>query len=640
MTTNNESTHPVVYLSSLILFVFTQITGAYVLYALGLGTNFITFISILSLTFFVNIKCIKKRKEAVKGFLVSCLMFFSSLGISSLFKDFSYDGRNYQSEAIYQIHFGWNPLLERITPDKWDSSYSIWLNTLSKFQWILAELPLDLGFGLNSTKYLNLIACCILFLTGLTVGKEFNLRKHLNLMLSFCFMLCPPVLAQIYSGYKDALPIALTISAISMCMIVIVRKDLNSPYFKLFCLISVLAVSSKLSQLIFIFLMVLALIVMFYKKLKGKKPLTFFGFSLCFSLILFNFNPYLVNLFHFGNPTYPMSTSNWVLNERTEQANILSNSVRKNLQQEIYEGNTPQALKPIPVVLRNFASPFLKTNDYIPGDTLRNSVKQPTQIGVNEFIHSAYADIRVGGYGPLFFLIFVLLLVGLLQIKSLGKFLLLASPVILGVALTPYGWWTRYSGAGWAIVLIGILILLINSRNKFFMYVPMILIILQGSLTVLIGAAMNSNSKESQSLNDSRNALGSVVVLDLTFPGERFLQFEKGSKFVFDRIESDFYFNHVDKKLTNTDRKIYGACYPGLLQNDEVNEQNDMVISRDYADRLKDAANKTDRSAQLFNTGEVFLISRDNCDFQKLGLLELLQTPKGLNNVSIFQMSG
>jgi len=110
---------------------------------------------------FVNFY-LKKVKVLFIQTTFCVFVFYLSTYLASTFKDLSWDGRQYHSEAITQMYLGWNPFTETISPEIWDTTFAIWLNTLPKFPWILEFFSFLIFYDIEKVKYLSFLCIFIL----------------------------------------------------------------------------------------------------------------------------------------------------------------------------------------------------------------------------------------------------------------------------------------------------------------------------------------------------------------------------------------------------------------------------------------------------------------------------------------------
>ena len=247
-----STTTAVDLLFSTIFIIFINAVFSTALYAVGLKT---TFFSTLLLATFLYTYFSKFKKPnsffQINSFsiILSYVLISISALVASSFEDFSWDGRQYQSEAVLQIHLGLNPVTEVVLPNKWDVSWALWINSLSKVQWILREIPLDFGLNMNATNYLNFVALILLALAGVALGRSLSLTKFQSWLVGLVSASSIPVILQVSTGYADALPVTF-MSIFCIASVALIKSKVKNHFDKILILLAILLVSTKLSQVI------------------------------------------------------------------------------------------------------------------------------------------------------------------------------------------------------------------------------------------------------------------------------------------------------------------------------------------------------------------------------------------------------
>jgi hypothetical protein len=298
-----------------------------------------------------------------------------------------------------------------------------------------------------------------------------------------------------------------------------------------------------------------------------------------------------------------MSETNFLKIVGLGKQNIIENTPKMNLQESIYYSQTPYNLRADFPPIQFLESIFSKTAHV--SDKIPSQFKIPGSFSRQELEYFSNPDARVGGFGPLFGLVLISLIIGVLlsRTKVSREYKFIAFGVTLATFLTPYPWWARYVGFFYSIVIVLVMLLITNRIHvsRLIGFFAATLLVAQ-SLLLTYGHFQKEVSYqrpiyESSRVSDSRT---NIELREQSFSGYRY-DWSQREKFVYQNIELDFFLNHIAPHLKSAELEIVSSCYlkdgatsnwlPSLLRKGSENE--------------------------FFNTSGVLKLS-DLCDFASL----------------------
>lgn len=393
------------------------------------------------------------RKDAAPP-LAGLLVLAGLLYASSWFMDLSWDGLGYHQRAVIAILKGVS-FLSTAEPVG-----DLWVDNYAKATWFYGATLIS-WFGrteFGASYHFVLAAAALFYMYGFCreVGRG-RVLSSIVVIIAFCN---PVTLAQWFTYYNDAalgsLGILLIFSAI-----LVAREDRRLDRV-VFVASAVLAVNVKASGIILVgaAFLYLGLAVLWQSQSfltslrKIGLPLTLF----CgLGIGVLGYSPYIQNLSQGRHIFYPLMGVN--------SADIMT----ENSPHGFPEKNRFHAL---------FLSVFSKSEDLLAAVSEEvPTLKIPGRVSVNEITEFWRTDLRIGGFGPLYSLVFVL---GLLSFLALRLDWRVAGPltfmVVVGVAVNPYAWWARYSPILWIFPLIP-LITMRGARFRMGTLVPALLVL-------------------------------------------------------------------------------------------------------------------------------------------------------------------
>ncbi|MBD0378919.1 hypothetical protein [Paenibacillus sedimenti] len=421
-----------------------------------------------------------------------CVILLLAVWGSGLIYDTSFDGQGYHQLAAFSIHNGWNPIYE---PEFHDS---LWVNHYPKGIWVLAAAIYTLTGHLESGKAVNLIVMiasfCATFGTLLKCWSLYEpqvqerkqimpvfLRPLMALLLAVCAACNPVTLVQLLTNYNDGAIASLLLTLISACICYAVSHDRKA--LSLAAIAVVILVNIKFTAIAYAGLictwLVVALIVLELRKdgangwslgkrlfHSWKRPpvlraiLVLMGSALV-GLVVFGWNPYVVNAMNYGHPFYPLTGKNAI---------------------DIMTLNSPHNFigeNRLKTFLLSYTS---KTVDAITPMDATRAMLWP--IPWEDFQH-VNVDTRVAGFGPLspWILIgsaFTWVLVCIFRPRTAAFSTLLILALLTTVFINPEPWWARYVPQLWLVPLL-VAMAGMWSQRRFVQGIALLLFIIMGT---------------------------------------------------------------------------------------------------------------------------------------------------------------
>lgn len=397
---------------------------------------------------------------AVRTALLTALgaLFWLAIYIAGLFYDVSWDGQTYHQEAIIQLCEGWNPFREHLTLERLPEPFNIrsinhYARGAETIQASLYKVTGNIEHGKAFNLLLMVASLCLCF------GGLLKLREVPVLMalaIGLLVGLNPVSVYQCLGYYVDGQLASLVLSLLAIGLVICVSQDSLAPTVwaaTIVLLINVKSTGVAYSGLITLGLMIcLAARKMWSRTVRLARLSAMTGaFGFCFV----GFSPYVTNAHDHGHPFFPLAG-------------------KDPLTAEIMPLNTPINWTGFNRFEMLFHSVFSRTEDAYYAHVKKVShLKNPFSVNRDEYEGAfAYADIRVGGWGPLFgaavipaavILLMALSLKPRIGLIGLGVMLL----IFLTAVVNPAMWWARLAPQLWAIPLVGVVLACFPARRLF-----------------------------------------------------------------------------------------------------------------------------------------------------------------------------
>ena len=364
--------------------------------------------------------------------LVGCLF------LASLFFDISWDGQTYHQESIIQLSNGWNPVFSDLS---WgdphiERSLFLWVNHYPKAAEIAAATIYKTTSSIESGKAVNLLLLCASFyLTFSALCDAVRLSLSSILLLAACAAFNPVVLYQSLSFYVDAQLASVLLCLAALLYLFYLRPV--RPIGILLILIGCYLINLKFTGLIYLIIVGVGVIIiaLMDNKISLARQYLKIGFAtVLMGLLVFGCHPYITNFRDHGHPIFPLMGNGKVDIMTTvgprEFDNSNVNRVNKLLQSLASKSTVGKAIQ----------------------------AKIPFQVKEGELTAFYNADVRLGGFGPLFSGI-LLLFIGLLIYWAVSRqgnrnFYVITLLVFTSVLANPGAWWARYVPQLWLMPVI------------------------------------------------------------------------------------------------------------------------------------------------------------------------------------------
>ena len=364
-------------------------------------------------------KKVFKLQESIISILC-CLFFF---WISSYIYDFTWDGQAYHQLSILMFSEGWNPYWDA---EEINTYYDdIWVYGYPKAFWIFSTAIYEITHNILIGKSYNLILAVSTFLLCLETFKIY-LQSHKIFILSISLLTTfnPVVICQLFTYYIDSTLYLLMIDMLMISFLWVKRKD----KFFLFVLsvVIILMCNTKFTGAVYAVIIGLTLLVIFYYYYFPllKKIFNTLLLSGIVGIFVIGYNPYITNFIRHGNIGWPIMGDNKI--------DIV----------------TPQGPKDL-VSENRIKKLFISNNSFAHNDNGSTPVlKLPGQISKYEYLVYSAPDVRIGGFGPLYNIIFlytIIMMCIILFNKSIrGKEKMLVVGLVISLLSNPECWWARY----------------------------------------------------------------------------------------------------------------------------------------------------------------------------------------------------
>lgn len=392
----------------------------------------------------------KRVVPPLVGLLVLALLLY----VSTLSLDFSWDGLAYHQRAVIALLKGADFLSVA------EPTGDLWVDNYAKATWFYgATLVSWFGFPEVGASYhfvLGGAAASYLYFFCRWAGRG----RILALLLAAIAFLNPVFIAQWFTYYSDAALGAFGI-LLFLATVLVVRE--NRLVDRVIFLVSaVLVVNVKASGVIlagaaFLYFGIAILVQTRSPLIAIKKVGAPFAAFLVLAVGVLGYSPYIQNLTHGRHIFYPLMGEN--------SADIMT-------------ANSPYGFMQKNRINTLFLSVFSRSEDLLAATSTKTpTLKVPGRIYKGEIEEFWRVDVRIGGFGPLYSLAFILGLMSFLVLRLDWKVAGgLTFMVIVAVAVNPYSWWARYSPILWLFPIIP-LIGMRGARFKLALLAPVLLVL-------------------------------------------------------------------------------------------------------------------------------------------------------------------
>ncbi len=428
------------------------------------------------------------RTWLAAGLLALLLVFAASTLLSTYLLDISWDGRDYHQKAIYRLAQGWNPLQTTLEPQQ--VYYNVWLNHYPKGAWIGAAWFYRLTGEIESGKALNLIAIAAVFCLALAYFLELGRwRTWESALLALLLAGNPVALTQAFNFYLDGQVSSFFLITGLLLLLCLRQARLGrAGATALVALAASLVVGLNLKFTAAAYLGIACLLLLLpglVRRGSLRRQVPIWAALVIGGLLggLFaGYNPYLTNWTRYGHPFYPTFGEN-----DYNLAYVISNQMPERFMQQ-------SALRKLLVSV--FSS---SQNDH---QRLAGPFKPPFRVSLAEVRIFRAADVRIGGWGPLFGTLLLLVLPGLFLVYRERSRPAQASLALLAVVSAtllpnPEAWWARYAPQLWLGAAVPLAALLACRGRAARLYAWLCLALALANLALVGAGAWGASLRES-----------------------------------------------------------------------------------------------------------------------------------------------
>ncbi len=369
----------------------------------------------------------------VRGIARTLLLALALLGLAaaalagaSRFHDVSWDGQVYHQPAVLALAGGWNPLWDGPLPLD-DRPDNLWINHYPKAAWVMQAILFQATGSLEATKGIQLL---VLLAAALVVFAALGQSRRAALAAAVVAA-NPVALVQAFSFYVDGMSASLMTAFIAASWLWLRRPGLAPALAAAGSL--VLLVNLKFTGLVYGGVLVAGLALGAWRWWPGRWRgfAALGGTALVAGALGLGFDPYVTNTLSRGHPFHPVAGPGAV------------DFLRIQLAPGFHDHSRPVRLA---VGLLARAS----------NDNHAPVVKPPFTIDRRELAALPEADLRLGGFGPLFSGVLLVGLMVMLARRTLGlplpEVLPAGAALLLATAFcNPALWWARYVPQLWLL---------------------------------------------------------------------------------------------------------------------------------------------------------------------------------------------
>ena len=366
---------------------------------------------------------------------IMLIFFLVSIFVSGSVFGLSYDGQAYHQEAVILLKHGWNPFFTTLV-DEATANLERWLNHYPKGNWIIAASIYKLTNNIECGKALSIFSCFIGFSFVLLGCYKLKINFYLKLLISALFALNPVFLYESLSYYLDGILASLLVSLAFISFRIVTQRE--KILFWPFLFVSIILINIKLTAVVFFGVLTFAFFL--YLLISGQLKLSFWFAKLTIASVLIGilfvgFNPYITNFLAKGHPLYPAMGED------------AYNYVDRNIPENYWSLKPPTRL---------LASIFSESS-LAKGKGEFGVLKLPITISQSELESFRQTSVKVGGFGPLFGLAFLLSVFGFIyyqfnrlriqeKLVSLSVITLIFAfaaiiPISCIARFVPFVWW-------------------------------------------------------------------------------------------------------------------------------------------------------------------------------------------------------
>lgn len=376
------------------------------------------------------------RRGALLAAAAVVLVSSGALLLAATVFDVSWDGQAYHQEAVLALRGGWNPLrdgpLSLVRPD------NIWINHYPKGVWIAQAVLFAASSSLEAAKAIGLIA----LVAAAALAHELLRARGTGRLAAGAAALVlagnPIATAQLGSFYVDGVAVSLMLAF--LCLALHPTEQARPSGLAGQAAALGFLLNTKFTSVVYAVVLLGGLAAALRPGLpERRRQLLSHAAALLIGVVGLGFDPYVSNTVQHGHPFHPVMGQHPV--------DFLSIQLTPSFQQR------PRLVR---LLIATFARPSNHNDE--------PKLAWPAINDPDEAAALAQADVRIGGFGPLWGSIvaaaFALGLAALARGRLSRPALGLAAAIGVSVLLNPACWWARYVPQLWFLpVALAILLL-------------------------------------------------------------------------------------------------------------------------------------------------------------------------------------
>lgn len=470
-----------IFLLALLFFIMTLTSlGFFVKISISkLHLPIIYLITIIAFLIFYKNDNIKKR---IISIILATLVFIVGIVLIGQLYDLTSDGNTYHKLIVGQLKNGWNPVYQDSKDfgkeegnafDVLEDNYNQrWADHYAKGTEMIAANIYAVTGNIETGKAYTVILMYIVF--GLVISYLINEKKKnviLSIIIGLLLVVNPITLVQFNNFYVDA-AVMFSIAIIIYGLITITDKNNNINKFeKYLTLMSgiALCINAKFTGVAFAAMFCFAFyvywLVMAHKEGKEefisklKEYSIFYVIAVVISIGVIGYTSYIENFVRFGHPLYPLYGDSTV--------------------QNIPEKEQPKSLADNNNIEKFIISILCKGENVLPSYPVNQNQPQPKipfSVSKDEIKNYTIPDIRIGGFGPWFS--GIMILVGIATIYLLIKlarakrwdifvpYLLILGVMAVLLFAVDGTYWARYVAYFYLVPIMALIGLFFDTNNK------------------------------------------------------------------------------------------------------------------------------------------------------------------------------
>jgi hypothetical protein len=468
------------------ILIICWLAGIQVVVALGWATNFGTLklaplISYLIVFAGFGVYAAKSDYLTfLKPTLAATLLILCTAAIAVSTDDFSYDGQDYQRDAIHAMVGGWNPFSNSHS----NGASSIWVSHYAKGPWMVGASLSALTGTYEIAKCLNLLLLIAASLIVYDVCRNVRgMNRNFSILLATLVALNPVNSYQLFTGFVDSQVGSLVLILALLLYCYVLKRERILELALLASTASLITTKFSAALFVGILFAVFLLGVGFARNWRCTLDLMRIGAVGVGAGFLIGYNPFITNVVDHGHPFYPLAGAGSV------------NIVRGFVTDEFLNKNR----------LQKFYLSLASETHHDYGKTLARPEEQirlkfPFAVTKAELVTlSRTTGPFIGGFG--FWTSGALCLLCILCILKFSCFLqsenkiieweplALLSGLLLSTLAFPESWWARYIPHFWAFLILASGFLLVYCRSRFYPLGAVVLAVLLINSTIVFFSA-------------------------------------------------------------------------------------------------------------------------------------------------------